>query len=131
MLKYGVVCVSIALLISCSALGAINQGQTVAIGTGNTVHLLQSDQNSHWSQNLTVNLTQEGEGGTGLISTTAFVSSPGSSIGSALGAASLLGATHLHSTTMLGAGSLLMPSATSANALLARARLNSLLLRAN
>jgi hypothetical protein len=122
------------LLIGSSALGGVlQQGQITSIGTGNTVHLAQGQQNAQWTQDLVIDLTQGNEGGSGLmlakVTTFGFSHEFGG-----LGASSLLAATAtaIGVTPNLAATSLLLPAVGgSANAVLARARLNSLLLTAN
>ena len=130
MFKQVVVYISVALLFSSSALGAITQGQTLAIGSGNAIHLAQGQQSGHWSQDLAIDLTQEGEGGSGFMLAKAYTFGSTHQVGSVWGVAGALGVNRIGALSMLGTGSLLAPAVGSTNAMLARARLNSLLLQA-
>ncbi len=126
MVKYVVICLIVALGVSSSALGSLIQGQTFSIGSSGAMQLLQGDQSGSYSQNLSIDLTQEGEGGTGFAVAQTFLSSRFSNIG--MSTSGLLGTNHVGLGSALGGSSLLLPSTMSADALLARARLNSLLL---
>jgi len=122
----------IALLVGSSAAGGLLQlDQATSIGTGNALHLAQGQQNSQWSQDLVVDLTQSGDGESGLM--LARVTSFGSSdqLGG-WGTTGLLAGTAAGATPGLRTSSLLLPAVgAQTNAFLARARLNSLLLAAN
>jgi len=120
------------LLIGSSGLGGVlQQGQITSIGTGNTVHLAQGQQNAQWTQDLVIDLTQGNEGGSGLMLAKVTTFGFSHDLGG-LGASSLLAATAIGVTPNFAATSLLLPAVGgSANAVLARARLNSLLLTAN
>jgi len=131
MLRQVVVCITLVLLVSASAQGSIDQWQGFSIGTGEAIHLAQGEQTAHWSQNLTIDMTQEGDGGSGLMLASAYALGSTRQIGIGGGLTGLLGVSRVRAASTLGAGTLLMPSAGGANALLARARLNSLLLQAN
>jgi hypothetical protein len=130
MLRQVVVCITLALLVSASAQGSIDQGQGFSIGAANMVNLVQEGQSAQWNQNLVIDLTQSSDGGSGLM--LARVNSVGFSgvIGGGLGLSSLLGVSQAGMIPALGASSLLIPSVGSANTLIAQARLNSLLLMA-
>lgn len=130
MLKHVVVCFTLVLLVGASAQGSILQGQNVAIGTGNAIQLVQqAQQNAQGTQNVFIDLTQESEGGSGLMLARAYTFGFTGQIGG-LGVSSLLGVSQIGLIRNLSAGSLLIPSAGGAQALLMRARLNSLLLMA-
>lgn len=129
MLKQVVVCITLVLLVGASAQGSILQGQNVSIGTGNAIHLAQEQHNAQGTQNLSIDLTQENEGGSGLMLAKAYTFGFTGQIGG-LGVSGLLGVSQIGLIPNLSAGSLLIPSAGGAQALLARARLNSLLLMA-
>ena len=120
---------AIALLVSSSAFGVLIQGQGTSIGTSNTMQLIGAEQEGSWNQNLVVDLTQEGSGsGTMLVRT--YITNRSSNIGGLNLGTGLLGGSHIGLGSALGTNTLLLPSmaATSADALLARARLNSLML---
>lgn len=129
MLKHVVVGLTVALLVSSSAFGTLIQGQTMAIGTSNTMQLIGADASGSWNQNLVVDLTQEGEG-SGLMLARTYMTGSSYHIGGLTSLTGLLGGSHIGLGSALGTSSLLLPSmtVTSADALLARARLNSLLL---
>jgi hypothetical protein len=129
MFKTTVVSVVLTLAVSSSALGGIIQGQDFAIGTANAIHLLQDQQGATSAQNLLVDITQDTSGG-GVAVVSAHVFGVTGEVGGTWGASGLLTASRLGVSPVVGAGSLLLPGTTNVNALLARARLNSLLLGA-
>jgi len=129
MLKTAAVSVVLALAVSTSALGGIIQGQDFAIGTANVINLLQGQQSATSAQNLLIDITQDTSGG-GVAVVSAHVFGVTGEVGGAWGASGLLAASRLGVSPVLGAGSLLIPGTTNVNALLARARINSLLVRA-
>jgi hypothetical protein len=120
------------LLIGSSALGSVlQQGQITSIGTSNTVHLAQGQQNSQWAQDLVIDLTQSGDGESGLMLASVYTFGSSHPFGG-WGVSGLLAATAVGVTPGLRTSSLLLPAVGgSVNAVLARARLNSLLLTAN
>ena len=128
MLRQAVIGITLALLVSVSAQGSIDQGQGLSIGTANTIDLIRGSQNAQWSQNLTVQLIQGDDTGSGLVLAKAYSFGFTGAVGGTLGLSSLLGVGQVGMIPTLGAGSLLIPSAGSASGLLAQARLNSLLL---
>jgi hypothetical protein len=129
MFKTTVVSVVLTLAVGSSALGGIIQGQDFAIGTANAIHLLQDQQGASSAQNLLVDITQDTSGG-GVAVVSAHVFGVTGEVGGVWGASGLLAASRLGVSPVLGAGSLLVPGTTNVNALLARARLNSLLVGA-
>ena len=120
----------LALVVSSGASGSIIQAQDFAIGTANAIHLLQGQQNTTSAQDLLIDITQDTSGG-GLAVVSAHVFGVTGEIGGTWGGSGLLAASRLGGMSpILGAGTLLVPHAMNANMLLARARLNSLLVRA-
>ncbi len=126
------VSILVALLISSSVLGGVlQQNQITSIGTGNAVHLAQGQQNSQWAQDLVIDLTQSSNGESGLMLANVYAFGSSHQFGG-WGVSGLLAATAVGVTPGLRTSSLLLPVAGgSVNAVLARARLNSLLLTAN
>jgi hypothetical protein len=120
------------LLIGSSALGGVlQQDQIASIGTSNTVHLAQGQQNSLWAQDLVIDLTQSGDGESGLMVANVYAFGSSHEFGG-WGVSGLLAATAVGVTPGLRTSGLLLPTVGgSVNAVLARARLNSLLLTAN
>jgi hypothetical protein len=129
MCKLIAVSVALALLASSNALGVIIQGQDFAIGTTNGIHLNQGQQGANSAQDLLIDINQSTDGG-GLSIISARVIGVTGQIGGAWGASSLLGTSQLGLNPVLGNGVSLVPGAASTSMLLARARLNSLLLQA-
>lgn len=129
MSKRVVVSVVVALLVSSSAFASIAQVQGFSIGNTNLVNLTQGQQNGQSTQDLIIELNQSGTG-LGLTVASAHLFSFGGQVGTGLGTTGLLGAYPVGVTAGFGVSGVLMPSMASANALLMRARLNSLLLAA-
>ena len=141
MLKRVVVSVVVALLVSSSGLASISQAQGFSIGNTNLIQLTQGQQNGQSVQDLIVELNQEGTG-TGLTVASAYLFSFGGQVGTGQVGTGLVG-TGLVGTGLLGARQIVAPpvlgvsgvglplvAGAGANALLMRARLNSLLLSA-
>ena len=136
MLKRVVVSVVVALLVSSSGLASISQAQGFSIGNTNLIQLTQGQQNGQSVQDLIVELNQEGTG-TGLTVASAYLFSFGGQVGTGLVGTGLvgtglLGARQIVAPPVLGVSGVGLPlvAGAGANALLMRARLNSLLLSA-
>ena len=136
MLKRVVVSVVVALLVSSSAFASISQVQGFSIGNTNLIQLTQGQQNGQSVQDLIVELNQEGTG-TGLTVASAYLFSFGGQVGTGqvgtgLVGTGLLGARQIVAPPVLGVSGVGLPlvAGAGANALLMRARLNSLLLSA-
>ena len=129
MFKSITVSVVVALVVGSSAWGGIIQGQDLAVGTANAIHLLQGQQDAHSAQNLLIDISQDTSGG-GLAVVSAHVFGVTGEIGGTWGASGLLAVSRLGASPLLGVGGALIPGAGSVNMALARARLNSLLIQA-
>jgi hypothetical protein len=126
-----IVCsLALVLLAGSSAFGITIQNQVFDIGSVNSVDLTQGIQNAHSVQNLTINLSQIGNG---LGLTTANVSLLGvtSHMGGLFGASSLLGASSLGVHSMLGTTGLLLSPVGSLQMAQTRALLLGQLLAVN
>lgn len=104
MFKLALCAMALLLLTGSAAFGSIFQGQSWGVGVDNAIHLQHSQQSGSSSQDVLINLSQNTNGGTGLVAAQASVFSTSHQIGGGLfGISSLaahaqligIGGTHL------------------------------------